>query len=134
MADPFATAVDVAARWRPLDSAESAVADLLCADASDMIRSRWPDVDSRIAAGTLSALSLTRVVAGMVKRAMIVGDSEGLESRQQTAGPFSVSDKFSNPNGNLYFNSEDLRLLEGRTARRAFAVDLSSGVPPCREW
>lgn len=128
---PFATASDVAARWRTLSDAETVTADTLAADASDMIRTRWPDVDDRIAAGTLTALSLTRVVANMVKRAMMVGDREGLESRSEAAGPFSVSDKFANPNANLYFNAEDIRLLDGRAGRRAFAVDLSSNTPPC---
>ena len=126
MADaPFASASDVAARWRTLTSAEVATADVLAVDASGMIRDRWSDVDSRIAAGTLSAASVTRVVAHMVKRAMIAGDAEGLESRSQTAGPFGVSDKFANPNANLYFTAEDLRLLEGRPSRRAFGVDLT---------
>ena len=131
MADtPFATAADVAARWRTLTSDEQTTADTLAADASDMIRARWPDVDDRIAAGTLTALSLTRVVANMVKRAMIVGDNGGLESRTEGTGPFSYSDKFTNPNANLYFTAEDVRLLDGRAARRAFAVDLSSNVVP----
>lgn len=129
MADtPFATASDVEARWRTLTSEEETVAETLCADASDMIRSRWPDVDDRIAVGTLSADSLLRVVANMVKRAMINAGTEGVESRQQTAGPFGVNDKFANPDANLYFNAEDLRLLDGRGARRAFAVDLTA--PP----
>lgn len=127
---PFATATDVAARWRTLTSDEQAIADTLAADASDMIRTRWPDVDDRIAAGALTALSLTRVVANMVKRALIVGDKEGLESRQQTAGPYSMSDRFANPNANLYFTAEDIRLLDGRRGRRAFGVDLSPNVAP----
>lgn len=128
---PFATADDVEARWRTLSSAEITTADVLSTDASDMIRTRWSDVDDRIASGSLSADSLTRVVANMVKRAMIVGDREGLESRSQGAGPFSVSDKFANPNANLYFTAEDLRLLDGRQGRRAFAVDLSPNAAPC---
>jgi hypothetical protein len=132
MADtPFATATDVAARWRTLTSDEVSIANTLAIDASDMIRSRWPDVDSRIASGDLTAASLTRVAASMVKRAMIVGNNEGLESRSETAGPFAHSDKFTNPNANLYFTAEDIRLLDGRAARRAFAVDLSSNVAPC---
>lgn len=112
MADPFADATDVAARWRTLTADEQAVADVLAADASDMIRVRWSDVDDRITAGTLSAESVSRVVAMMVKRAMIVGDSIGLESRSETAGPFSHSDKFANPNANLYFTADELRLFE----------------------
>lgn len=132
MADtPFATATDVAARWRTLTSDETAIANTLAIDASDMIRTRWPDVDDRVTAGTLTTASLTRVVANMVKRAMIVGEAEGLESRSQAAGAFSISDKFTNPNANLYFTAEDIRLLDGRAARRAFAVDLSNNVAPC---
>ncbi len=128
---PFATATDVADRWRTLTSDEATIADTLAADASDMIRTRWPDVDDRIASGLLTELSLVRVVATMVKRAMIVGDREGLESRSQGAGPFNVSDKFANPNANLYFTAEDVRLFDGRAGRRAFAVDLSPNIAPC---
>lgn len=120
MADPFATYADVEARWRTLTSSEQTVATTLIADASDMIRTRWPDVDQRITDEALAAESVTRVVANMVKRAMIVGDNEGLESRQQTAGPFGVNDKFANPNANLYFTADDLRLFEPQEyAKRA---------------
>ena len=115
MAEPFATFEDVQARWRTLSSDEETVANTLAADASDMIRTRWPDVDARI-----DADSVKRVVANMVKRAMIVGDSVGLESRSQTAGPFGVSDKYANPNANLYFTADDLRLFEPQEyAKRA---------------
>lgn len=121
MADTaFATADDVAARWRTLTSAEQIVANTLAADASDMIRTRWADVDSRITSGSLSATSVTRVVAAMVKRAMIAGDATGIESRSQTAGPFSVSDKFANPTAALYFTEDERRLFEPQEfARRA---------------
>jgi hypothetical protein len=112
MPEPFATPEDVQARWRTLTSNELVVAEALIDDASDMIRTRWSDVDSRLTSGALTAGSVIRVVANMVKRAMIVGPSEGLESRSQTAGPFAVSDKFANPNANLYFTTDDLRLFE----------------------
>lgn len=112
MADPFATYTDVEARWRPLSAAEEAIADQLAVDASDMIRERWTDIDARIANGAVPASSVTRVVAYMVKRAMLVGDAEGLESQQQTAGPFSVNNKYTNPNGNLYFTAADVLVFE----------------------
>lgn len=112
MADPFATHTDVEARWRPLSDAEDAIADQLAIDASDMIRERWSDIDTRITNGVMSADSVKRVVAYMVKRAMIVGDAEGLESQSQTAGPFAVSNKFSNPNGNLYFTAAEVLVFE----------------------
>lgn len=109
----FAGYMDVEARWRPLSTAEQDVADQLAADASAMLRERWPDVDARVTAGTLTAASLTRIVAMAVKRAMLVGDAEGLESQQQAAGPFSVSATYSNPNANLYFTAADVLLLDG---------------------
>lgn len=112
MAD-FATWQDVQERWRPLTSAEQGVATALLGDVSDMIRARFPDVDARIANGSLTAATVKRIAASAVKRAMINSGSEGLESRAQTAGPFSVSDKFANPAGNLYLTSDDIRLLGG---------------------
>lgn len=127
---PFATASDVEARWRTLSTAESTIADTLAADASNMIRTRWPDVDDRISGGSLSGESLTRVVAFMVKRAMDRPAPDGYETFTQGAGPFNAGGKLANPNGNLYFTAEDLRLLDGRTGRRAFAVDLSPNVAP----
>jgi hypothetical protein len=68
MADPFADPSDVAARWRPLSDVESATASALLDDASALIRAEYPDIDSRIAAGVLSAASVLAVTAGMVKR------------------------------------------------------------------
>lgn len=112
MAEPFAVSTDVAERWRTLTEDEAAVADRLAADASDMVRERWADVDARIAAGSLSLDSVRRVVAYMVKRAMINANAEGLESRAQTAGPFSVNDKFANPTGALYFTAADVLVFE----------------------
>lgn len=120
----YATPSDVAARWRPLTSDQEAVAAVLIEDASSMIRSRWPQVDARLAAGTLTDADVTRVVAGMVKRAMLNGAAEGVESQSQTAGPFAVTHRYANPSANLYFSAEDVRLFDGTPRRRAFAVDL----------
>lgn len=112
MADPFADYSDVEDRWRTLSSTEQDIATTLLEDASDMIRSRWTDVDARILSGSLTVQTLTRITANMVKRAMVNLDSDGLESRSQTAGPFSVSDKFANPLGNLYLSADDVRQLD----------------------
>ena len=71
MAAPFATPADVAARWRPLSTAETTVALTLCADASALIRARFPGIDDQITSGTMDPDVVTAVVAGMVKRAMI---------------------------------------------------------------
>lgn len=131
METAFATPDDVVARWRPLSEAEMSVVDTLLDDASNMIRDRWPDVDERIAAETLREASVTRAVSGMVKRALLNSGAEGVASQAQGAGPFSVNTTYSNPNGNLFFSAEDVRLFDGRAVRRAFGVDLSANVPPC---
>lgn len=123
MAD-FATYQDVEARWRPLASAEEQDrVTVLLGDASDMIRTRFPDIDDRLASGLARTETLVRIAAGMVKRALLIGEHEGVESSSDTAGPFVRTQSYANPSGNLYLSSDDIRTL-GRS-RRAFAVDLS---------
>lgn len=113
MAEPFATHAELEARWPSFPYEQQDYADQLLIDASNMIRERWPDADDRIAAGTLMAESLERIVCQMVKTAMMNPDTEGLESQGITTGPFSVSRNFSNPTGSLYFTAEMIRLLDG---------------------
>lgn len=132
MAEPFATHEHLEARWPSFPYQQQDYADQLLIDASNMIRDRWPDVDTRIAAGTLLAESLERVVCNMVKTAMLNPESEGLESQGITTGPFGIDRKFSNPTGSLYFTAEMIRLLDGYgKKKRAFAVDLSQPQGPC---
>lgn len=126
MSTPFATTADLADRWPSYSADQEIYAMTLLADASAMIRERWRDVDARIASGALMSDSLVRIVCGMVKRAMINTDSEGLQSHSETAGTLSEQRTFTNPDGNLYPTSSDVRVLDSRPTRRAFAVDLSS--------
>lgn len=133
MAASFASYVDVEARWRTLTSAEQDIADQLAQDASDMIRDRWPTVDARIAAGTLSADSVIRIVANMVKRAMISPAADGVTEISETQGPFSHGEKYANPLGSLFFTAADILFFDGPAARRAFAVDLAQ-PPSCYDW
>ena len=80
--EAFATAADLAARWRPLTDAEQARATVLLADATDMIKTESPRWDEA------SEATLRRVTVAVVKRAMIaegavvgagaeVGEDEG---------------------------------------------------------
>lgn len=112
MADPFADSSDVAARWRPLTTDEEDTADVLCADASNVIRARFPGIDSQVAGGQVDAAVLTQVVAGMVKRAMIA-PADGVTSQSESAGPFSRSQSFANPLGNVFLTAADLVLILG---------------------
>jgi hypothetical protein len=81
MAAAFATAADVAARWRPLTSAEEQTAEVLAGDASALIRARFPGID-----GQVDPDILTMVVAGMVKRAL-VAPKTGCRRSQRAPAP-----------------------------------------------
>lgn len=107
MADPFATADDVAARWRPLTSDEEDLAEVLAADASAIIRARFPGID-----GQVDPAILTMVVAGMVKRALIA-PLDGVSQESEGAGPYSHSQTFANPMRNVFLTAADLVLIQG---------------------
>lgn len=126
MAEPFAKAFDLVSRWRPLSTDEQARADLLLADASAVIRAECPDVDARLTATSpsLDPALPTMIACAMAKRAMIAGaDTAGVGSVQQTAGPFSQLQTFSNPMGNLYLTKVERRLL-GCGGQRAATVPM----------
>jgi hypothetical protein len=141
---PFATADDVVARWRALDTEERDRADILLADASAFIRAGCPGIDDRVAAGTLDPTVITAVVVGVVKRAMLAaGAGDGISHQQQTAGPYTQTFTFTNPTGSLYLTKADRRLLGCRGgAGHAFDIDPTPhrhGLPPdlddCRpQW
>lgn len=131
MPNVYASPDDVAARWRPLSSQEEATASALLVDASFRVRRRFPTVDARIAAGTLDALEVVGVVAGMVKRAMLAGGEDGVAQLTEAAGPYSSSRRYVNPLGNLFFTADDIDALGDpltSPSRRAFAVDLTPPV------
>lgn len=110
---PYAIPSDVETRWRPFKPGEEEVAEVLIDDAADMIRARWADIDDRIAAGSLSLQTVVRVIAGMVRRAMMNRDTEGMTQYQVTTGPFSGGGTYTNPNNNLYLSADDILSLDG---------------------
>ena len=67
---------------RPLTEQETLDADVLLDRASRMVRRRWPDVDTRIGSGELTADDVADVVCQMVQRALL-----------RTAGVVSVTDQ-----------------------------------------
>ncbi|NUR24988.1 MAG: hypothetical protein HOV83_03920 [Catenulispora sp.] len=108
----YATAQDVADRWRPLTSDETSVAAVLAADASAVIRARFPGIDGQVDSGAVDPDILKMVVAGMVKRALI-SPAEGVSQQSETAGPYSHSQTFANPMRNVYLTEADLVLILG---------------------
>lgn len=121
MSEPaFATVSDLEARWRPLTEAERVSAQVLIADASQLI------IDERGSTSDVSTGTLKRVVCAIVKRAMAGPGGIGVESLQTMAGPYQESVKYSNPTGDLYLTRAERKAL-GMVGQRAFEVDL---MPP----
>lgn len=123
--EPFATADDLAARWRALSDAEEARATVLLGDASAYLRATCSGVDTRIESGDLDSAVVLAVVVGMVKRAMLASETaDGVGQQSQTAGPFQTSLTFTNPTGALYLTKADRRLLGcGGGSGRAFSIE-----------
>jgi hypothetical protein len=92
---------------------------LLIDRASRKIRRRWPDVDDRIAADTLTAEDVADVVAEMVQVAMT--QTPGVSQNSETTGPFSQNIRYTNPNSRLYFTDDMIEVFDGRTAAQAWA-------------
>lgn len=128
MATPFATPYDVGIRWRPLTDAESAVAGVLVGDASALLRSQFPGLDSQVTTGAVDATVLTAVVAAMVKRALIA-PADGLSQQSETIGPYSHSQTYANPLGNLFLTAAEATLIRGYRPR---ASSITYGNTTCQ--
>lgn len=135
MGAPYATAQDLADRWRPLSPAEQERATVLLGDAATRIRASAPNVDERIAAGSLDPGIPLLVSVEMVRRAMLAPvDQAPAGQVQQTAGPFSQSISYTNPMGDLYVSKAERKMLGGG-AQGAFTVDLAPDmVAPLPSW
>lgn len=134
----FATAADLEVRWRPLTAAEALVADARLVDASAVIRLEAPTIDDRIAADEIDAALPRLVACEMVKRSMLSGlTGAGVAQTQQTAGPFSQSQTFANPTGNLYLTKQERRLL-GVGNQTAFTINTGPfedfAAEPINSW
>jgi hypothetical protein len=102
--------------------------------ASQLIRDSVPDVggldvDERIAAGSLSLVTVRDVVATMVRRVML--NPEGNSAVTEQAGPFSVTrtKATANAGGDLYIRSRELARLMGKRDRRQVAYMVPSFPP-----
>lgn len=114
---PFATPDELAARWRPLFDGERETATTLLADASDLIMTQCPKWDKA------NEATLRRIACQMVKRAMLAMDRAGVSQSTQTAGSFSESMSYSNPDGDLYLTSAERKSL-GKGVQTAFHIHM----------
>jgi len=112
----IATPQDVADRWRTLTPDEISLAAALLGDASAILRAQYPGIDAQIATDPDLAANAITVVAGMVKRAMILGDNEGVRAETQGAGPFSFTRQYQSAANALSLNDNDALLILGYRA------------------
>lgn len=125
MAD-FAAPSDIEAGWRPLTDAEAAIAPAQLAYASAIIRDEFPDIDARIAAGTLSAELVKFVARDMVKRTLM--NPNGL--RQEQLEDYSYTRDTAISDGSMYLTDEERRRLSARGRRSgSFSIAPTSPAP-----
>jgi len=107
MGAPFATADDVDALRPFRDEDERAVADVLLVYGAPLIRKKQPDIDARIANGTLDPLLAQLVAVQMVIR--VLRNLDGV--RQETVGPSSITYDLTEAIGRLTVTDEDLATI-----------------------
>lgn len=128
--DPFAIPSDLESIWRPLSDDEALVVLARLDQASQIVRDEVPlvgglDVDARIAAGSLSALTARDVVVAMVHRVML--NPAGI--RSEGSGPFTVTYDQELSSGEMHLTGRELARLSGRgrSPQRAFTITPGSG-------
>jgi hypothetical protein len=127
MTDAFATPADLAAIWRPLTDEEEAAALVWLSVASAMIRRRFSDIDTRIAAGTLDPAIVGHVAVMMVKRVMSARDPE--DPISESIGEATQTWDRPGSDATLFFADDDLALLAPLSGRRARTITLGVGLP-----
>lgn len=116
---PFATLDEFKARWPDFPTGAEAHATVQLEDASQFI------LDTVPAAGAAAAATRRRIVCAVVRRAMPdVDGMDGMESIQQSGGPFSVTMKPVNPAGDFYLTKQEKAAL-GAGAQKAFGVQVA---------
>lgn len=121
--EAYATIDDLQARWKALSDIEMPRAEVLLMDASVIVATMCANSGIEISdTDEMQQLTVKSVVCEMVKRAMLSPvDAPPVSQMSQTAGPFTGSMTYANPNGELYLkDSEKKRLGLGR--QRLFSI------------
>jgi hypothetical protein len=116
---PFASLAELKERWPDFPVGAEAHATVLLEDASQFI------LDTVSTAGLASASTRRRIVCSVVRRAIPSQDGmDGMESIQESTGPFSQTFKPVNPSGDFYLTKSEKQAL-GFGAQRAFGVQIA---------
>ena len=120
MAD-FATPEDVEAAWRPLSAVESTAAAFWLPVASAYIRSQFPIIDDRIAAGTLDPLLAQAVTVSLVRR--VIQNPDGLKAFNEQLEDYQGGGTFNDAAaaGELELTAVERSLL-GASNSKAFSI------------
>jgi hypothetical protein len=125
--EPFATPSDVEAIWRTLTDQDTIRVFARIAQASRMVREQVPDVDARIAAGTLSADTVRDVVVDMVERVVSVDRFVRQGSVAVDDGSESKTYVSAVADGELFISPAQLLRLQGRSVARSRAFTIYPG-------
>lgn len=116
---PFATLTELKERWPDFPLGADAHATVLLDDASQFI------LDTVPTAGAATPSTRRRIVCAVVRRSMPDADGlAGMETLQQSGGPFQVTMKPVNPSGDFYLTKQERKAL-GDGAQRAFGVQVA---------
>lgn len=119
---PFATLSELKERWPDFPVGADAHATVLLDDASQFI------LDTVPSAGVAAAATRRRIVCAVVRRAMPdASGMTGMESVQESTGPFSTTFKPVNPSGDFYLTKQEQKAL-GAGVQRAFGVQVAGPI------
>lgn len=123
----FADLTELADRWRTLTAAETPRASRLLGDANRAVKREYPTVPARAAADPDFAADVAMIVCNMVKRAM-TDSTPGVSEETDRRGPFALTRKFSNPDGDLGFTAREESILQGPPAASTGALPVFTGT------
>lgn len=118
---PFATLSELRLRWPDMPEGIEDEAEAALEDASQFILDVVPS------AVDVSPITRRNTVIAVVKQALRMPDElHGMESVQQSTGPFSYTTRLANPHGGFYLTTLQWKSLGGGR-QRAFSPDLLAG-------
>lgn len=119
---------DLEDRWRPLSADEKTTAQALLMDAWAIANVQLPNLESSVAAGTISSDVVRAVVSAMVVR--VLRNPDGV--RQWSVDDYSETRDSTLSSGVLYLTPAELALLNsavGRPKRGAFSITPGGAEP-----
>lgn len=138
----FANAEDIVNAWRPLSQLETTRAEYWTGAASRNIRRKWKDIDTRIAAGDLTADDVKDIVVAQVINLLPGLENNGKKSISVQAGNMARSYTLQerNDEDRLHFEKWMLEIIEGKETEGALplisapdAYDLNKVFPTWQE-